>query len=364
MRIDLSAIDRTNFMVHEHTIAGEPVYLVQCIHIGTTWTKDNLHLRSSVWSSKGFLVSASFKKFFNWDEKPDLAPLPNSLNDAQLIEKIDGSTLIFSRYKGHTIIRTRGTTDARQLDNGYEIDLLLAKYPKFVNFLNTLETSDHSYIFEWVSPGNKIVIDYGVEPDMFLTAIIRHDEYTLAHQGSLDIFARDLGLRRPKTYNYASIDDMKASVQDMQGVEGLCVYYNDGQCIRKVKSAEYLAKHRMKSELSSIDKVVDVWTIAGRPTYQEFFDYCVKAFDHEIATDARGYISTICDGWKEVQLIEKSMREKASELSGLSRKDQASIVLQKWGNTNRASFVFQILDGKKWSDEAYKKLLYQVIKVK
>lgn len=365
MKINLASIDRNNFMVHEHMIGGEVVYLVQAIHLGCFWTPETMIYRSSVWNANGEPVSLSYKKFFNWDENPKIDPMPESLKGAQMIEKIDGSALIFSRYKGHTVIRTRGTTDARQLDNGHEIDVLLTKYPGFLQFLESFQDSTpFSYIFEWVSPTNKIVLDYGPEPDMFLTGMIQHSNYVMYPQATLDKFAADLGLRRPKTFHYDSIEEMKASVEAFQGVEGLCVYYNGGQNIRKVKTAEYLCKHRMKSELASIDRVVDVWTIAGRPTYQEFFDYCSKTFDHEIATDARGFISTICDGWKEVLLIEKSMREKAAELSGLSRKDQAQIVLQKWGNTNRASFVFQILDGKKWSDETYKKLLYQVIKVK
>jgi hypothetical protein len=45
MKIDISSIDRESFMVHEHIIYGEVVYLVQPKHIGAKWKNDNLHFR-------------------------------------------------------------------------------------------------------------------------------------------------------------------------------------------------------------------------------------------------------------------------------------------------------------------------------
>lgn len=349
-------------MTHQHFVGEHPVLLVQPVHIGCPWGLDNDIFRSSVWDLDGNLVSASFKKFFNWDEKPDLDPAPASLQGATLMEKVDGSTLIFSRYKGHTVIRTRGTVDARKQENGHEIDLLCEKYGKFIAYLNSFETSNESFVLEWTSPNHRIVLNYGDEPDMILTAIIDHSDYSYMKQSQLDYFASELNLRRPRTFKYDSVEEMKASVEAFKGMEGLCVYYNGGQHIRKVKGAEYLAKHRMKSELSNIEKVMDLWLVSGRLPYQEFFNYCETAFDYEIANDARGFISNICDAWKEVVTIEVAMKEKVALLADGSRKDAAAIILQVYGNTNRASFAFKLLDGKPLDDECYKKLLYQCLK--
>lgn len=362
MKIDPLKIDSENFMVHQHFVGDEAVLLVQPNHIGAKWTRDTMIFRSSVWSLDGELISASFKKFVNWDEAPDLYPLPSSLKNAKLMEKLDGSTLIFSRWKGQTIIRTRGTVDARKQENGHEIDLLLAKYSKFFTWFEQLYTSDSSYIFEWTTPLNKIVIDYGVEADMVLIGAVNHGDYSYATQIELDRWANSLDLKRPRSFSYDSIDEMKAAVEAFKGLEGLCVYYQDDQLIRKVKGAEYLAKHRMKSELCSIDRVIDLWFTAGRLGYQEFFTYCENAFDFEIANDARGFISTICDGYKEVLKIEAGMRSFAEKLNGKSRKEAALSILQAYGDTNRASFVFSILDGKPLDDDKMKKLLYQVLK--
>jgi hypothetical protein len=95
--------------------------LVNPVDMGCQWDSSNLIFRSSVWDSEGNLVSAGFKKFFNLFEKPELSPGVEELSDAEIIEKIDGSCLIISRYKDRLIIRTRGTFTTDNLPNADDI---------------------------------------------------------------------------------------------------------------------------------------------------------------------------------------------------------------------------------------------------
>lgn len=90
MKIDLSVVDRNQFMCHTHLVGDEMVMLIQPTHIGVVWEKDTEIFRSSVWDMSGNLISASYKKFYNWGEKPHLSPPPTSLKGAHLIEKVDG----------------------------------------------------------------------------------------------------------------------------------------------------------------------------------------------------------------------------------------------------------------------------------
>src|SRR4051812_44284515 len=94
MKIDLQAVDKTQFMMHEHIVNGEVLTLIQPVHIGATWNQDNKKFRSSVWNSEGKLVSAGFPKFTNWGEKPEQFPVPKSLTGCTVTEKLDGSLLI------------------------------------------------------------------------------------------------------------------------------------------------------------------------------------------------------------------------------------------------------------------------------
>lgn len=365
MKIDIQSIDRNNFMVHQHKVGDYDCFLVQPVPFGTVWNKDNLILRSSLWDADGNPVSLSFKKFFNLGEKPDLFPTPLSLAYARLMEKMDGSTLIFSKYKGNLVVRTRGTVDVRAQPNGNEVDFLLNKYPKFKAFLDSSQNSQ-SFIFEWTTPSNRIVLDYGNEPDMALIGMIYHDDYSMVSQSALDMLAENMNLRRPKTYSYDSIEDMKNAVSEMRDKEGICLYYNNEQDILKIKSAHYLFLHRAKSEISSIDKVIDVYidwfNETKKSDYVSFFNYLTEKFDFEIANMARGHASKICDAMIIVHTIMEALHHYADICKNLTRKDAAGKILQAYGSAGRSAIVFKILDNKPITTDDYKKILYQVLK--
>lgn len=366
MKILLNEIDRTQFMVHEHILNGEVVYLVQPVHIGANWNQTNKIFRSSLWNSNGELISAGLPKFTNWGEKPEHFPLPESLKDAVVPEKVDGSLLIVSKYKGHFILRTRDTVDASKLDNGYELDIF-----KATGILETLdvrnlneETWYYSYLFEWTSPTNKIVLNYGDQPDWYLVGIVNHKDYSLIPQDLLNDRAREFGVKRPKIYTFGDVAELLANVDQWKDKEGVCVYTNKGQAIHKVKSAWYLVRHHMKSELNNIEKVLDFWFENGKPEFVEFKQK-VQEFDYEIWEQVQGFASRIAEGYKEVQRIIEHMKQFVNvELAKYpTRKLQAVVTFQSYGKgSNRSSFVFKLLDGKELNDEDIKKLMFQVLK--
>ena len=120
----------------------------------------------------------------------------------------------------------------------------------------------------------------------------------------------------------------------------------------------------MKSELSNIEKVMDVWLERGMPDYQTFYNYINTTFDFELAEQCRGMISNICDAKKEVDKIVWGMNLFVNTrlLSLPNRKQQAELTIASYGDTNRAAFIFKLLDGKSLSNEEYKKLMFQVLK--
>ena len=363
MKVDLATIDQSDFNVVPHRLKnGEIVYLVNPKFF-PSWQEKTIYFRSSVWSEDGELVSAGFPKFFNWGEKPDLHPVPKFLSGCDLIEKLDGSLLTVTRYKGEWIVRTRGTVNAAEsLDNGFEVEYLMEKYPKVFNA--DLDTWEDSLLFEWVTPNNKIIINYGDDPELYLIGRIYHASYYLAKQDELDVLGEFLGVKRPKRYNFNTVEELLQAVEGLKGQEGICVYSKSGQRIHKVKSAWYLALHHMKSDLSSIDKVVNLFFALGKPSYHEFYDFIEKQFDFELAEYCKGSISKIVDANKEVKKIVDYMHvflnEKVKPLP--NRKEQALKILDSYGKTNRSSFMFHLLDGnEKLTDEQEKKILFQVL---
>jgi len=363
MKIDLDKVDRTQFMVHEHSLNGEIVHLIQPQHIGTKWTQDNKHMRSVVVNYEGEVISAGFPKFTNYGENPEHFPVPTSLRNCTVMEKLDGSLLVVSKYKGQYILRTRGTVDASTMANGHELELFKEKFLKRLTH-DTPDTWNVSILFEWVSPINKIVLNYGDEPDWYVVGIVHHSDYSLYSQEDLDIWAKNKGFKRPATYTFTDVNDLLQNVDKWKGKEGVCVYSKNDQTIHKVKGAWYLALHHMKSELSNIEKVMDVWLEQGMPDYNTFYNYIFTTFDFELAEQVKSMISRIADGKKEVNKIVDGMNDFVNNrLRSLStRKEQAQLVISSYGETNRASFLFKLLDGKSLGKEEYKKLMFQVLK--
>lgn len=360
MKIDLDKIDRTQFLVHEHIVAGEPCYLVHPQHIGAEWTPDNLIFRSSLWNVRGEPVSLSYKKHFNWDEKPEIDPAPRSLEGVELMEKIDGSTLLISKYRDTLIVRTRGTVDATKLDNGDEIALFKQRYPEVFRCPSAYplepnrRMTDYTLAFEWVSPRNKIVIDYS-EPDIYLTGFIGHSDYGYGSQDALDNMALGMGVKRPRRYRFDTIPQMLEAVSAFQGVEGVCAYYNKGQSWRKIKSVSYLTRHRFKENVTPRN-MLDLFFAYSRPDLDVFLARIEQEFDWEcraMATDLAIQISRI-----HLQIIfqHHQMVEPISSLRSLSRREAAEYIMKHYQGYWKG-VAFGILDNKPLDNKTLRNLI-------
>jgi hypothetical protein len=173
--------------------------------------------------------------------------------------------------------------------------------------------------------------------------------------------AMKLNLDRPETFTFRSTEDLIASVEQWKGKEGVCVYSKNGQEIHKVKGQQYLRCHYFKSN-ATFENTVDLFFEFGQPSYQDFQSKLVEVFDWECANMVLGFTSTICDGFKEVNSIVSYMKEFVEPMKSLSRKEAAQKIIGSYSTTNRASYCFQLLDGKELDKDALKKLLYQVTK--
>ena len=361
MKLHIQKIDRTQFMVHEHSLNGEIVHLIQPQHIGTQWRQDNKHLRSVVVNYDGEVISAGFPKFTNWGENPDHFPVPTSLRNCTIMEKLDGSLLIVSKYKGQYILRTRGTVDASTMANGHELELFKSTILNKLHDNN--DTWNYSVLFEWLSPINKIVLSYGDESIWKLVGFVDHSDYSLATQDMLDLMAKKYNLLRPEIYTFTDVNDLLQNVDQWKGKEGVCVYSKNDQTIHKVKSADYLIKHRFKSE-ATLENTLDLYFSYGKPSYQEFESKLTETFDYECFEMVRGYASQICDTSKEVNKIVDGFKSFIdNQLKVLStRKEQAQKVISSYSESNRSSMIFSLLDGKTLTTDQHKKLFWQVLK--
>ena len=342
MKIDLNKIDKSKFQIKEK----DGLFLVNPIN-NPKWTKYELIFRSSIWNEDGELVSAGFKKFFNWEENNELSNWNNDITGCEFIEKLDGSLLICSWYKGNFIYRTRGTFDVYQFDNSSEVTQLREKY-NIDSVLDITVRDKGTLLFEWTTPSNKIVLNYD-KPDLTLVGYIFHDDYTYADQETLDNIAKLFKWNRPGRYDFNKIDNLKC-VKDWIDVEGICMYYNDGQSILKIKSFDYLKKHSFKSNLNWERLVNMYWDWKESFEYDSdmFFKHISDLYDFEL----RKYVEDLYE--KKLLKVNGEYNWSASiaydffeKNKYLTRKDYALKLQEQF---NQKPFVrtlaFKYLDGK------------------
>lgn len=365
MKIDISKIDREQFMVHQHIINGEECYLVQPQHIGATWTQETKIFRSSIWSKEGFPVSLGFPKFPNFGETPSVFPVPTDLKNAVVTNKLDGSCIICSKVNGYYIIRTRGTSDATKHENGSELEIFKERYlPSLDKMCNYEKTWGISFLFEWLTASidHTIILKYENVPDWIFIGAIDHNDYSLFSQDSLDILAEVVGFKRPEKFKFNTVDELVDVVTNWKNKEGVVLYTNNGQTLHKIKSNDYKKKHAFKSN-ATLDATMELFFTVGKPALNEFNKKIGDLYDWECVQMVEDHVNNICGAWIEVQRLDTEFQTIIdNNLKQLpTRKEQAKFIMANYGASSRSSFLFKKLDGKLLDDGDYKKLIIQCL---
>jgi RNA ligase len=224
-------------------------------------TKNKLHpivreCRGLVLDSKTYeLVARSFPRFFNWGEVPS-EQNRFDFNHFTVNEKIDGSLIILYNFCGQWYANTRGSFGFDRVNNTPMTwqDLVL----QALGLQNLQELSQYldpslTYIYELVSPYNKIVREYA-NPELHLLTIF-NQENELSYQDFIKqvykILTTKLGswFHYPWDYRFTSIKQIikwleKKSKTDPT-FEGVVI--RDVNNLRfKIKSPTYLRLHRMR----------------------------------------------------------------------------------------------------------------------
>ncbi len=161
---------------------------------------------------------------------------------ARVQEKVDGSIVKLYWFNDEWIWATNGVIDARNADvqgfNKTFYDIIVsAKNYKDIPF--EALTHDYTYIFELVSPYNKIVVEYP-EIKLYHTGTrnnITGNEYNL-----------NIGVQKPKEYSISTFEDAIKAAAALNNcashvdAEGFVVVDKNWHRI-KIKSPEYLAAH-------------------------------------------------------------------------------------------------------------------------
>jgi len=235
------------------------------------------------------VVCRGFDKFFNFSE-PHAVEI--DWNNASVQEKIDGSIIKLYHYSDTWYWATNGMIDASDANvaDGLMADSFQSiiegckNYPFIKKLCNTLNKSN-TYIFELVSPFNRVVISY--------------DESMLYHIGTRNNYTGeeydiDIGVIKPKQFPLNTLNDciVAASLinqgHEQVEAEGFVVVDKDFNRI-KIKSPEYVfMHHNINNYAITIKRIVDLLSdedfnldsfLNQFPEYIERFDAIKKLID-------------------------------------------------------------------------------------
>lgn len=353
-------LPQEGFKKYEHDFCGVPSYLI-IPEIDAKWNKHNLFYRSLIVSKENNeVLSSGFPKFFNYGEKPECYPNPESYKDWNIQEKLDGSLVICDYINGKFSMRTRGTASYITQPNFKDFELLLEKHPLIEDFLK--QNQHLSLLLEIVTPNNVIVIRPS-DIEFYLLSAINKVPLQVVFKKNIDEISKKINIPQPKIYNFDNLTNTVEIVKKWKGKEGIVISYNEDKNRVKIKSDWYCWIHKIKSQLNSEDNLIEFYVDENLPNYKKFYETIERNFDWELAEQMKGPISRLCDAGERVfQIVEKMKDFIKTVKTYPSRKEQADLIISSYGITNRSSFCFSLLDGKELEKSQLTKLMHQVLK--
>lgn len=290
------------------------------------WDEITLMCRGLVTDHDGNVISRPFPKFFNWGEP--LAPSDVGM-PFYAYEKMDGTLIIVSKYEDQLVVSTKGSFTtwhsqaAAEMLQGFE------------------PLKGCTFIFEFIHPQNRIVVDYGDYEGLVLLGAVENET-------GLDHFAPDViadqvswwgDVVRPHKLNLPTALQMVKDPTAGANHEGFVLVYPPldgvGPADRvKLKFAQYVQLHSILTRLNS----VSIWEALRDNKLEELLDIIPDEMYDQISE----YADQLTKEWAKI-MAAHTVYTATAEAAWATRKDQAAYIL---ANAECPGVCFNLLDGK------------------
>ena len=196
-------------------------------------------------TASGQIIRRPFHKFFNINERASTHQDTVDLTQHHVIpEKLDGSMLSAFICNGKINWGTRaGVTDVAN-----QCEQFLAANPKYNEFALLLLQNGHTPIFEWCSRKQRIVLDYGQEDQLILTAIRNMLTGQYWDKFQEDKLANMYGIPAVKVFNFTGgVEDFINHTRGLENTEGFIIRWE--QRMIKIKCDWYCVLHKTLEHL-------------------------------------------------------------------------------------------------------------------
>ena len=228
-------------------------------------------------------------------------------------EKADGSLIKVWYYNGEWKISTNGMIDARDAELACNSNITISEYKTFYDlFIKAVENVGldfnklnprYTYMFELISPFNRVVVPY--------------TEISLRHIGTRNIDTLeelniDIGVPKPKEYNFKSLDECIKMAQELPFSEEGYVVVDANWNRIKIKSPAYVAVHHLKNNgVVTKERIIELIRLNEHEEFLNYFPEYTENIEN-IKIKIEEFIKNM-----------KSSIEKAQNTLFLTRKDFA-----------------------------------------
>jgi RNA ligase len=272
----------------------------------------------------GRIVARPLDKFFNLDEHPSTRREALPEGALEVTDKLDGSLVILRDDPDGIAASTRGSFLSEQA--------LWATAWLRARGTPRLE-EDLTVCAEFISPRNRIVLDYGAREEVVVLAARRVSDGRELQRPELERVADRLGLSLVPQRQVSSLQALLQEAEGALGIEGFVARWPHG--VRaKVKTPEYRRIHRQRCYLTP-ELVRDALAAGG-------LDGLMMEMPEEIWPEIRGMAAEIEARVARVTEVARRKHAELAERSGPSRKVYASFAKRE----PEAKFLFLLLDGR------------------
>lgn len=326
----------------------------------------NPYIRSARWLTidpEGNVVLRGFDKFFNYMQLETYESYSEQFKDqySRMVglegqqftsyEKLDGTMILLSTYKGNFIVSTTSSTNntftqkALKYFNALDVSEELKKF---------LSDQNVTLIFEYISPFNQIVVEYDKD-DYVLLGIAKN-----GMDGRSDLDYREIakkhGFTIPKESHH-TIDELLFIQKNTEGIEGFVVINEFGNRI-KFKT-EYWFQHsgmagfffgpsltktkiRLFLEAVKTDTLDDLY---ARQNSNQMYkkDNYICALNNEFKS-TKGRVDQILDQYKD------EFHDNSVGLRKAIAQDDSIVGMTK-------SMIFRRLSGDNWTDDSLLRIM-------
>ncbi len=288
--------------------------------------------RGLVLDDDGKVWASPFPKFFNYEEHNE-SELPKG-KKIEITQKMDGSLLIVFRYLDRVVYSTRGSFYSDQAIAGAQLFRELYDEDLIDDF--------KTYLFEYISPDNRIVVNY------------KYDD--LIHLGIIDTalgydHPRDERFNCVQTYEFNDglfSGDLYTKLKSMNtsNEEGFVIraisddLQPDWRC--KIKFADYCHLHKIVTGVSN----KSVWEfLKGKKSFDEILEITPDEFNSWLKETKQSLEN-------DFEIVKAKALMAFDEVKDLeTRKDQAINLMTNHKDVSH--IVFKMLNGQPFYDEIW-----------